>query len=207
MSNEEQLKSISEIRDLMNKSSRFISLSGLSGVMAGFWALVGGVIAHYILQAAYVEQTQLYYITEKDLWLLVLDAVGVVVLAISTGIIFTVRRATKQNGKFLDETSLRMIGNLMIPLVVGGGFCLVLIYYTLYGLVAPAMLIFYGLALINASKYTLNAIRFLGFIEILLGFISCVYIGKGLLFWMIGFGVMHILYGIFMYFMYERKEG
>ena len=50
MSNEDYLKDISEIKNLMNKSSRFISLSGLSGVLAGIYALIGAAVAYYIVQ-------------------------------------------------------------------------------------------------------------------------------------------------------------
>ena len=97
-----------------------------------------------------------------------------------------------------------MIGHLAVPLIVGGLVCLILLYYGLVGLVAPLTLIFYGLALENASTFAHRSMRYLGWIEILLGLTAMVFIGRGLVFWAIGFGVLHIFYGIAMY-MNDRK--
>ena len=47
MNDKDYLKDISEIKNLMNKSSRFISLSGLSGILAGIYALVGAAMTYY----------------------------------------------------------------------------------------------------------------------------------------------------------------
>jgi len=106
----------------------------------------------------------------------------------------------------MSPTAIRLVMNMMIPLTVGGTFCLILLNYGLVGLVAPSMLIFYGLALINASPYTLRDIRYLGYIEIFIGFIAMLDIGQGLLYWSIGFGLLHVIYGIYMYFKYEYKK-
>ena len=121
-----------------------------------------------------------------------------------SGIYFTTRKAKRKGQKIWDKTSQRLLLNLAIPLVVGGIYCLQLIRSGNLGLVAPTTLIFYGLALINASKYTLSDIRYLGFSEILLGLIGLIFIGNGLELWALGFGVLHIVYGIVMYVKYER---
>jgi hypothetical protein len=70
------------------------------------------------------------------------------------------------------------------------------------GFVTPLTLIFYGLALVNASKYTLSEVRSLGIIEIVIGLFAMHFIGYGLLLWAVGFGVMHIIYGIIMHIRY-----
>lgn len=205
---EKQLQAISEIRDMMSKSSRFISLSGLSGVCAGLWAIVGAVTAGSILFNANQGKSYLgitNYINDRTIFLLGFVALGVLVMAISTGIYFTTRKAKRDGLSVWDETSMRVVANLAIPLVVGGAFCLILLYHGIYGLVAPATLIFYGLALINASKYTLHDIRLLGFLQIIIGFINCFMIGYGLFFWALGFGILHIIYGVVMYWKYERN--
>lgn len=103
-----------------------------------------------------------------------------------------------------DVSSRRLVLNFLIPLVAGGAFCLVLIQYGIAGLVAPATLIFYGLACINASKYTMRDIRYMGVAFIILGLVSTQYIGYGLYFWALGFGVCHIIYGALMYYKYDR---
>ena len=69
---------------------------------------------------------------------------------------------------------------------------------------APASLIFYGISLVNASKYTLTDIRYLGVMEIILGLINTQFIDYGLYFWATGFGLLHIIYGAMMWWKYER---
>ena len=192
------LKDISEIRSIMERSSRFISLSGLSGVMAGVYALIGAYVAHLILQN-YSAQSQ-----ERVVQYLTLDALVVLALAVGTGFFLTTRRARAQGAAIWDASAQRLLINLLIPLAVGGVFSLILVFRGFVGIIAPSMLIFYGLALVNASKYTLSDIRYLGFAEIILGLIAAVITGYSLLFWAIGFGVLHIIYGTLMYYTHER---
>lgn len=210
------LQDLKEIRTLMERSSRFISLSGLSGVFAGLYALTGAAAAYFHITFAqsssvskqyyeYAYTSSGEYNTDFFIYF-ILDAVLVLVLSIGTGIFLTTRKAKKQGHSIWDSSAKKLIINLMIPLVAGGLFCLVLLYHGHIGLIAPATLLFYGLALINAGKYTLNDVRYLGLFEVLLGLISSVFIGYGMFFWAIGFGVLHIVYGALMYFKYERQN-
>jgi hypothetical protein len=204
MNNEnEHLETLTEIRSLMERSTKFISLSGLSGVCAGIFALLGAYAAHdYLNNTSTVILDDLYY-TNTFLFF-ILDASLVLGLSLIGGVAFTYRKAKKNNQLLWDATSKRLLINLLIPLVTGGLFCLILLYHNLVILIAPTMLLFYGLALINASKYTLHDIRHLGICELILGLIASVFVGYGLLFWAIGFGVFHIIYGSIMYFKYEQ---
>lgn len=203
----QHLETLTEIRSLMEKSSRFISLSGLSGIFAGIFALIGAFIAFNYLHS-YNRYNYDYLMdgsVNPDFYLFFfLNALFVLVSSLTFGSYFTIRKAKRNNQAIWDATSKRLLINLMVPLAAGGLFCLILLYHGLIGLIAPATLIFYGLALINASKYTLNDIRYLGICEIILGLVGSVYIGYGLLFWAIGFGLLHIIYGSVMYFKYEK---
>lgn len=206
------LETLSEIRSLMERSSRFISLSGLSGVAAGSFALLGAAAIFYYFDLLPFDGRRYYAATTQSLpfglsplGFLVFDAVAVMVLALTGGIFFTTRKARRKGQTIWNKTSLRLLFNMAIPLVAGGIFCLGLMYHHQFGLVAPATLVFYGLACINGSKYTLDDIRYLGITEVLLGLLAMFYIGYGLEFWAIGFGVMHILYGTYMYYKYERE--
>ena len=98
-----------------------------------------------------------------------------------------------------------MLFNFMIPLITGGIFSLTLLSQGFYGFVAPATLIFYGLALVNGGKHTLNDIKYLGLSEIAVGLVALYFVGYGLLFWAFGFGILHIIYGTVMYFKYDRN--
>ena len=199
MESNQHLDNLAHIRSLMEKSTRFLSLSGLTGVAAGVYALIAAFIAWWYLDNPTVAATysrlvhplQLSGILTHYLFFVALAA-ATLAMSLVTGIAFTMRKASK-----------RMAINLTIPLVAGGLFCAQLINYGLPELVAPAMLIFYGLALINGSKYTLEDIRYLGLIEIALGILNLFLISYGLWFWAIGFGVMHIVYGVVMYYKYE----
>ncbi len=208
--NNEELQALSEIRSLMERSSRFISLSGLSGVFAGLFALLGVWIVcwRYNLSIWIPGYYQLAILDNGELntgfsLFVFAVAMGVLIASFLTGIILTKRKAKEQDQSIWDPIAKRLLINLMIPLITGGLFCLVLIYHGFVGLLAPVTLIFYGLALINASKYTLEDIRYLGICEIILGLLASYYIGFGLLFWAVGFGLFHIIYGIVMYKKYE----
>lgn len=214
---EEQLGHLSEIRNLMEKSSRFLSLSGLSGIFAGIYALVGAYLVYSDFNIISSDSARVSYsdfinidsgsdsVIQKLQSLFIIGAM-VLVLSLVTGYIFTSRKAKKQNLNMWDSTAKRMVVSLFVPLIAGGIFCLMLIKHGSIGLVAPATLVFYGLALLNASKYTFNDIKYLGVLEIILGLVSAYYIGRGLLFWAVGFGVLHIIYGTVMYFKYEKSK-
>jgi hypothetical protein len=206
------IEQLTEIRNMMERSSRFISLSGLSGVAAGIFALAGAGIAFFYLGYDHGHIRTVSYLSERvysrltdSLQFIILDALIVLFLACAAAIFFTSRKARKKGLKIWDATARRMVINLMIPLASGGIYCLFLIYHHLVFLLAPATLLFYGLALLNAGKYTYHEIRVLGISEIILGLMASWLIGYGLLFWAIGFGVMHIFYGLMMYFRYETE--
>jgi hypothetical protein len=202
----EHLQALSDIRSMMERSSRFISLSGLSGIFAGIFALAGAYIAYLKLNSLNINYRNLEDNSFMDvIFYLMVDAAVVLIASLSVGILLTIRNSKKKGVKTWDNTSKRLLINLFIPLITGGLFCLVLLYHGIIGLVAPTTLIFYGLALINASKYTYNDIRYLGICEIALGLCASLYVGFGLFFWAAGFGLLHIIYGAVMYFKYERN--
>jgi ABC-type phosphate transport system permease subunit len=200
-------QTLSEIKQLMERSSRFISLSGFSGIFAGIYALLGAMAAYFYMQsrARDTGNGDMAGIEELDLLLFLLaDAVIVLILAVGTGIWLTTRKARKDGNSLFDTAAKKLIVNLCIPLVTGGLFCLALIYHGNTFYVAPSMLIFYGLALVHASKYTRDDVRSLGLSEIALGLISLFIVGYGLVFWAVGFGLLHIIYGAYMYNKYEK---
>ncbi len=193
------------IRSMMERSSRFISLSGLSGVFAGITALVGGAYAFKIL-----EDNGIHYFDGEtkqfslDL-ILQLSIVAVLILfvALFFGVWFTVRKSRKNNLVIWTSTTKKLLLSLMIPLLTGGFVCIALIYQDLFVLVAPLTLVFYGLALINAEKYTFSDIKYLGLSEVVLGVLALFFLGSGFVFWMLGFGIMHIFYGLFLFKKYK----
>lgn len=208
----EQLEALTEMRSMMERSSRFISLSGLSGVFAGVFALIGSVAAYKYLHIdsdSAVDYTKLAFKLDGEpnipfFIFFIINGGCVLFASIAAGIFFTVRKAKQKGQNILDSTGKRLIINLFIPLATGGLFCLALLIHHQLAFIPSATLIFYGLSLLNASKYTLDDIRYLGMSEIVLGLISTIYIVHGLIFWAVGFGVLHIVYGTVMYYRHEK---
>lgn len=197
---------------MMERSSRFISLSGLSGISAGLWAIAGATAVYlYWGITPFVSHHYFYSTTtlsqpKMDYRIFFFSVAAIVLLgAIASGIFFTTRQARRTGQKTWDALTRRLLLHLAIPLATGGIFCIALFTYRLGGLIAPTTLIFYGLALLNASKYTLPDIQWLGCLEIALGLIALFFLGYGLEFWTLGFGVLHIVYGTIMYNKYERN--
>ncbi len=196
---------LSHIRTMMERSSRFISLSGLSGVFAGLVALLGAVYVYFVFEREGID----YFDGEKNVFSeglvreLVLIGCVILVLAILAGYIFTAKKSKEKNLKIWDQTTKRLLFNFAVPLVTGGLFCLGLLYHGMFVFLAPATLIFYGLALVNASKYTFTDIQNLGYCQIALGLLSFFFLGWGLVFWAFGFGVLHMVYGLVMHKKYK----
>ncbi|WP_296314185.1 hypothetical protein [Winogradskyella sp. UBA3174] len=203
MSNEDYLKDINEIKNLMNKSSRFISLSGLSGILAGVYALIGAAAAYWIV----IEYSDGRLILDGWVFRTVMLILFLIAfLSAVTGIFLTTRKAKKNSEKIWDNSSRRLLFNFLIPLASGGLYTLIILSQGKYGQTGGLMLIFYGLALVNASKYSIGDIKYLGFIQIALGLIAAIYPGYGFWLWVIGFGIMHIIYGTWMHFKYDVSK-
>lgn len=201
MESKDYLKDISEIKDLMNKSSRFISLSGLSGVLAGIYALIGATVAYWLVTTSATG----YLMLDGSIYRLCLLILFLIAFSsVVTGIILTTRKAKKHGAKIWDATSRRLVINFLIPLVFGGLYILIILNQQKYGQTGALMLIFYGLALVNASKYSIGDIRYLGFIQLFLGLTCAWFPGYGFWLWVLGFGIMHIVYGTWMHFKYDR---
>jgi hypothetical protein len=205
----DSLQEVKDIRRLMERSSRFISLSGLSGVAAGVFALVGAYIARYVIfENYYGEYNARLHFRGSDFTALINQllalAAAVFAAAFLSAFYFTWRKSNKQGRPLWDYTSRRLFWNMIIPLVAGGLFILGMLRLDEWRFVAPACLIFYGVALVNASKYTLTDIRYLGYCQIIVGLLNMLWIGYGLYFWALGFGILHIIYGVVMWWKYER---
>jgi len=204
MNEKDHLDTLSDIRNIMERSSRFLSLSGLSGIFIGFYALIGASAAWWYVtnDAAAAGYDSLAPSPDYGGYgsFLTFFLVDVFVTAFA----LTQRLAKKKGLTIWDTSARRMLINLFLPLIAGGLFCLILLMHHLPGMIAPSMLIFYGLALLNASKYTYNDIRYLGTLEVILGLLAAIDTHYGLLFWALGFGLLHIIYGITMYYKYER---
>lgn len=204
------LNDLQEIRKMMEKSSRFLSLSGLSGVSAGVIALISAALAYFKreeLMGSLVSSGFTYAGKAVPAYVEYLTKLAVItlVLALVSGIFFTWRKAKKSISTLWNPVSKKLVLNMAIPLLAGGAVILTLLTNRVYFLIPELTLIFYGLALISASQYTYRDVFYLGLCELILGVVGLGISGYSLLLWTLGFGLLHILYGVVMHQKYDRK--
>lgn len=197
---------LASIRNIMERSSKFISLSGLSGILAGIYALIGSAIAYLLV---YQGTSRVYTSADvpahrETLYYLAATAVIILVISLITCFVLSKRQAKRKGQAIWGKISQSLMFHMAIPLITGGILILIFISRGYYGIVSPCCLIFYGLSLISASNFTFSDVKYLGILEIILGLIAACLPGYGLLFWAIGFGVLHIIYGSMMYLKYDK---
>ncbi len=230
MEEKELQDELASIRSLMERSSKFISLSGLSGILAGVYALVGAGLGYKFINDAFSDTN--FYLNGKRIqldsspfpffnrymidtssliWKLFAIALVVLLASVVTAILLSRRQAKRKNQPMWGTASRSLLFHMGVPLITGGCLIAVLIFFKTgsafhpyYGLVAPVSLIFYGLALLSASNFTFTDVKYLGLFEIVVGLTAACFPGHGLLFWAFGFGVLHIIYGGMMYFKYDK---
>lgn len=208
-SDSKSVEDIKAIRKIMEESSRFLSLSGLSGIFAGITAIAGALVAYFfILNDGSINLGEYFSgktngATSPVKWQLISDAIMVLVVSVLFALYFSIKKAKKDGRHFWTPVSKRLLINLLIPLATGGIFIIILLLQNNILLIVPCFLLFYGLALVNAGKFTFGEIFYLGILEIITGLVAAIFPDLGLVFWIFGFGVLHIIYGLAMYRKYE----
>jgi hypothetical protein len=200
---------LASIRSMMERSSKFISLSGLSGILAGVYALIGAVIMYLAIQSTPAANSNSSLFESLSNLIVVfytvfITAIVVLIASITTGIILSHRKAKRKGQSIWGKTSKALLIHMLIPLLTGGLLIVLFLYQGNLEFIVPAMLIFYGLALFSAANFTYSEVRFLGVLEIALGLIAACFPNYGLLFWALGFGVLHVIYGSVMYLKYDK---
>ena len=205
---------LASIRNMMEKSSKFSNLSGLSVFLTGLLTIIAASVIYFDIGFSYsdveISYSQLIHNegTKENLdqKIRLLSLIASVILILSIIILYvTASKKTKKEGiKLFNPTFQRTARSLFVPLISGGIFSFFLIHHQIYGLVAPATLIFYGLGLIAASRNSYEELEILGYVQLMLGIIASYFMGAGLLFWVIGFGLGHILFGGYLHFKYDK---
>ncbi|MCW2261101.1 MULTISPECIES: hypothetical protein [Sphingobacterium] len=205
MKQEDLVKEIASIRNLMEKSSKFISISGISSVLIGTYALLGAAYAYY---EVYGFDSQMgyrdHYVNEPLIIMkLLTTAILVLIASIFTGVFMAIKKAKANRQNIWNTTSRALFFAMAVPLCTGGLFAIIAIFKENYAVVSSILLIFYGLALTAGSHYTFSEIKGLGILEIVLGLLALLFPGNGIIFWALGFGVLHIIYGVIVHKKYE----
>lgn len=194
------LGDLKTIRGIMERSTRFISLSGISGIFSGIFAIAGAFIVYRILDGSFslsvIKGSGLF--TDTRLIAILIVAIAVLVITLLVAIGLSYRKAVSQQQALWGPGSKQFLAALLIPLVSGGLFVLILVMQGFYLLIIPACLIFYGIALVQGARYTISGIQWLGYGEIMLALAGAFFPGYDLIFWIAGFGILNIIYGIIM---------
>ncbi|MBD3627321.1 hypothetical protein [Cyclobacterium sp.] len=203
--NLDHIRDIAEIRSMMERSSKFMSLSGWAGILAGTYALIGALVAAKVFHFNPVTISDATVNSgSAQLVQLIILALVVLLMASGTAIFFSYRRAIQRGEKAWNATARRLLTNMAVPLLSGAVILIFLLTNGLLGLLAPFTLIFYGLALYNAGTFTYKEVKILGLVQLGLGLISIWLISYAIILWAMGFGLAHIIYGIYMHNKYER---
>ena len=216
MNNINPKEDLASIRDMMEKSSKFSNLSGISIFFTGMLTIIAASLIYFDLGFSYsdieISYSQLIKNEgnkedlDKKIRLLIIFAGIVLTISLLVLYVTASRKTSKEGINLFNPTFKRALKSLFIPILSGGIFSFFLIHHQMYGLVAPATLIFYGLGLISASKYSYDQLELLGFVELFLGVTSSYFMGEGLLFWVIGFGLAHIIFGLYLYFKFDKSK-
>lgn len=205
---QDYLNDLRQIRSIMERSSRFLSLSGYSGIFAGIIALAGGIFAFwYLHDSGFLTGNEVYLssgvLADKIVRFLFYDGLIILILALFSSLFFSWMKAKRLGLHLWDHTTKRVLVNLAIPIFAGGIFTVMIMINNQLYLIAPVTLLFYGMALLNAGNYTLSEVRYLGMAEIATGIFATIFLRYGLYFWIFGFGILHIVYGLIMHFRYD----
>jgi len=199
---------LAEIKSMMERSTRFLSLSGLSGVLAGLYALSAAGLAWYWIyfpSSSWGKGEGAANLSFRDvLNRLLLLGLSTLIAAVSTAYFLSKKKGNNSSQLFWTPASKRFLQALFLPVALGGFFCFALLHERAFGLIPAATLIFYGIGLVQSAQFTLGEIKNLGFTQLALGLIAAFFPDFGLLCWALGFGAFHVVYGALMYFRHER---
>ena len=200
MEKREALNTLNDIKEMMERSSKFKAISGLSIVIVGVLASIAAAYIHFVLGNYSINTTSKLHTT-------VIVVLSLLAVAFTTAFVMAYLKAKRQQMRFtFDATMRNLLLSFLVPLAAGGLFCFALLIQGHYGLTSSVMLLFYGMALIGSSHFSYPALRYLGYAELVFGVIDCFMVNYALLTWFLGFGVFHIIFGIVFMLKYERRK-
>lgn len=194
------IEDLQHIKSIMERSTKFLSLSGWSGIWVGLCGLAASVLLYNWQYAALAAHTPPYEAVH-----LLLLALITFIVALSGGLYFTIQKTKKLGSPFLTKVTKRLLLRFCIPLAIGGVLCILLYEKSLLPLTLPITLLFYGLALYSIQEDTVKEIKTMAYIEILLGLFAFYFSAYALFFWALGFGIIHLLYGVILWNKYDKR--
>ena len=180
----------------MEQGKSYFSLKSLSGILIGIYGLA---TVYLIDKLTSGEGSGIEMVSQLPILFLQIGitAIAVVFIIIS---LFTLwiraKRRAKSEGKKLWNTSNKKIRlQTLITLLVLIVVIIVIANQGYYSLVTPISLFFYGLFLLNLSRFSSKGLVFLSIGEVLLGVAAYMIYDKEIFFLALGFGLLPIIYG------------
>ena len=196
---------LSEIKSMMERSKRFLSLSGIAGIPVGLTALAGIAAINFTIHQSWnvwLLPETLNLSTIQLIWLGVITALMFGIAAIITWILSHKKVPTQ---KLASPPSKKFLEALAIPIAFGTVACLLFAKNELYAYIPGLSLLMYGLGMIQAAQHSFQELKRLGLALAVLGLVAFLAPTYSLILWAMGFGGLHILYGIWMHQKYDRK--
>ncbi len=214
MKEQEIRDTLSDIRNMMERSQKVLFLEGTAGIVVAVWALLGAVAVSLVL---YGTVSPLWGATvnpirqpDWDTFLIVaIICASVFCAAFMTVWLMSKHRASREGLDFsFDAGTRRLLGNFFTAMVTGGLVCLTPIFNDLWNLIPGFMLVFYGLAvvLISPIAFKISITKYLGYAEIVIGVAALAFSSFGMMFWTIGFCILHLIWGIWFKIWFDRKH-
>ncbi|HEY4539305.1 MAG TPA: hypothetical protein VIG94_04750 [Faecalibacter sp.] len=195
---------LEEIKSMMQKTTKFSSINGWSGIWVGIIGLVASYLVYSIILESSFQWHGLAPDESRDAKLAFMLIITLIV-ACSGGVYFIAKKSKRNGESFINSVTKRILIRFLTILGIGGLVCGLLYYHLSFVYVAPSTLLFYGLALLYIERDTIKELKYLAFVEIILGLLAFYFIYNGLLFWTIGFGIVHLFFGVFLVNKYKDK--
>ena len=180
------------IRALMERSTKFSTFSGLSGVCAGMASIIGCIITRL-----YIPDPGAFPVQFLALWS------TVIVIAVGADYLLMKRRAAQVGKRVLSRLGKQMVIASVPGLGTGAIVTFYLLQHHLLGSVYPFWMLAYGLAVSATGLFSQREVSLLGVAFLIAGAACLFATGIGLPMMAVTFGGFHIVYGLAM----SRKEG
>lgn len=180
------------IRALMERSTKYSTFSGVSGVVAGLASIVGCIVTRSLgpdparFPAAFLV-----------IW------TAVIIVAVGADFVLMKRRAARVGKHVISRLGKQMVMASAPGLGAGAVLTLYMLQHNMLGDIYPFWMLAYGIAVAATGLFSQREVSILGAAFLITGAATLFAPGIGLEMMAATFGGFHIVYGLAM----SRKEG
>lgn len=183
------------IRELMERSTKYSTFSGPSGILAGAASIVGCVVTHSL--ATRPPGSDSFRIPFLITWSMV------ILFAIGADFLLMKRRAARVGKRIVSRLGKQMVFAAGPGLGTGVLLTLYLLQHNMLTNVYPFWMLSYGIAVCAVGQFSQREVKALGVAFLLAGTLTLLMPGWGLPLMALSFGGFHIIYALLI----SRKDG